>query len=168
MNVLMVIAPQNFRDEELRGPQAALERAGHHVTLASTRAGPCVSTAGRTVEASLAVADARAEDYGAVVFIGGAGASCFFGDRAAHRLARAVRDRGGVVGAICIAPTILARAGLLNGLAATAFPTERDELERAGAHFVAQPVAGAGRVLTANGPGAAELFGWRLGAALEH
>jgi putative intracellular protease/amidase len=72
-----------------------------------------------------------------------------------------------VVGAICIAPTILARAGLLTDLDATAFPTERDELIRGGAHFVADPVVGAGRVFTANGPGSAELFGWRLAAALD-
>lgn len=167
MNVLMVIAPQNFRDEELRGPKAALERAGHRVTIASTHAGTCVSTSGRTIEASLALIDAHAEDYAAVVFVGGDGATCFFSDPVAHRLARAVRARGGVVGAICIAPTILARAGLLNGLEATAFPSEKDELLRAGAHFVAQPVAAAGKVFTANGPGSADLFGWRLATALQ-
>lgn len=166
MHVIMVIAPQEFRDEEYRAPMTALEKAGHRVTIASTRAGPCVSSAGRTVDATLELSRAHAADYAAVVFVGGGGASCFFDDAAAHRLAREVRAQGGVVAAICIAPTILARAGVLSELDATSFPSERAELTRAGAHFLDEPVVSAGHVITANGPRAADAFGARLVAAL--
>ncbi|MBL8914558.1 MAG: DJ-1/PfpI family protein [Archangium sp.] len=166
MHVLMVIAPQDFRDEELRVPKTAFELAGRRVTVASTRVGVCVSIAGRTIEVSLALPDTRCEDYAAVVFVGGAGATCLFDDPHAHRIARELYAQGALVTAICIAPTILARAGLLQEVEATAFPSEREELAQAGAKFIEAPVVTAGRVITADGPAASEAFAARILSAL--
>jgi hypothetical protein len=37
--VLMVVAPERFRDEELFDTRAVLEGSGHHIVIASTRIG---------------------------------------------------------------------------------------------------------------------------------
>lgn len=41
--VLMVVAPERFRDEELFDTQAELVQAGHQTVIASTRVGVSVS-----------------------------------------------------------------------------------------------------------------------------
>lgn len=158
-HVLMVIAPEVFRDEEYAVPKDVLESRSARVSTASLRAGVCRGKLGMTAEATLAVADTEAANYDAVVFIGGGGAEVFFDDPEAHALARAAAQRGLVLGAICIAPSILARAGLLEGVRATAFPSQRDDLIAHGAIWADGPVEVDGRVVTANGPEAARDFG---------
>ncbi|MCE5203755.1 MAG: DJ-1/PfpI family protein [Actinomycetia bacterium] len=164
--VLMVIAPEMFRDEEYEHPKTVLEQRGATVTTASVAPGTCRGKLGMRATATIAVADADARDYDAVVFVGGDGASVFFDDPHAHQLARAASENGRVLAAICIAPGILARAGLLAGRRATAFESEKADLITHGALFTGAPVEVDGRVITANGPAAARLFGEAIADAL--
>lgn len=164
--VLMVIAPETFRDEEYELPKQVLEERGARVVTASTRRGTCHGKLGATAEAELAVAEADALDYDAVIFIGGAGSQVFFDDPYAQSLARAARTHQRVLAAICIAPSILARAGLLNGWPATAFESQRDDLEAHGAIWTGEPVTIQGHVITASGPAAARDFGIAIAEAL--
>jgi protease I len=156
---LMVIAPELFRDEEYALPKGVFESHGMHVVTASTRAGVCRGKLGMTATAEVSLADASAQEWDAVVFIGGGGASVFFDDVIAHRLARDTLGRGAVLAAICIAPSTLARAGLLDGVRATAFPSQREDLIAHGASWDDGPVVVDGGIVTANGPEAAETFG---------
>lgn len=165
--VVMVIAPEVFRDEEYSEPLAVLVGRGHSVTTASTRPGTCKGKLGMTAEATLSVHDALQTEWDAVVFIGGGGASVFFDDTDAHALAHQAHDRGAVLGAICIGPSTLAHAGLLNGVRATSFASQEDDLRAHGAIWTGAPVEVDGHLITANGPGAATAFGEALADALE-
>jgi protease I len=155
----MVIAPEVFRDEEYAHPKEVLESRGVTVVTASTRPGPCRGKLGMTATADIALADADASDYDAILFVGGGGAEVFFDDVTAHRLARSAHELGRVVAAICIAPSTLARAGVLRGVRATAFPTQRDDLVAHGAIWTGRAVEVDGTIVTANGPDAAREFG---------
>ena len=163
---LMVIAPKMFRDEEYEVPRHILEASGVEVTVASTRAGTCTGKLGAVANADVALSDALGTPWDAVVFVGGPGASVFFDDPIAHEIARSAAVRGAVVSAICIAPSTLAHAGLLTGRRATAFPSQEDDLVRFGAIWTGEPVTLDGRIITANGPEAAEEFGQALARAL--
>ncbi|MDY0088431.1 MAG: DJ-1/PfpI family protein [Coriobacteriia bacterium] len=165
-NVLMVIAPRDFRDEEYAHPKQVLESRGARVVTASTTPGPCIGKLGMHAEATLAVSDADALDYDAVVFIGGAGSAVFFDDPYAQALARAARVNKRVLAAICIAPSVLAHAGLLAGVEATAFESQKEDLEKHGAIWTGEPVTVDGLVITANGPDAAWDFGNAIADAL--
>lgn len=164
--VLMVIAPTVFRDEEYTHPKAVLEARGAEVVTASRTPGVCQGKLGMTAKATLAIADADATDYDAVVFVGGGGAEVFFDDPDAHRLARRTLESDRVLGAICIAPSILARAGLLHGVRATAFASQHDDLVAHGAIWTGEPVEVAGAIVTANGPDAARSFGMEIADTL--
>jgi protease I len=164
--VLMVIAPAVFRDEEYAEPKAVLEARGAEVVTASRTAGVCQGKLGMTAEATVALAAAEARDYDAVVFVGGGGAETYFDDPDAQRLAQRALESGRVLGAICIAPSILARAGLLKGVRATAFPSRRDDLIAHGAVWTGRPVEVDGAIVTANGPDAARDFGYEIGDTL--
>ena len=76
-------------------------------------------------------------------------------------LLESANAKGKKICAICIAPMILARAGVLSGKNATVFP-DRDaisELRAGGALYRDQDVVKDGNVITARGPEAAEKFG---------
>lgn len=165
-HVLMIIAPDQFRDEEYAEPKRILEARGATVTTASKAPGRCRGKLGMTAEATLSLADARAEDYDAVVFVGGPGAEVYFDDPAAHALAREMRELGRVVAAICIAPSTLAHAGLLRGVRATAFPTQKEDLIAHGAIWTGAPVEVQDAIITASGPDAASDFGLAIADAV--
>lgn len=166
-SALMVIAPEMFRDEEYAVPKAILERRGAHVSTASTRAGESVGKLGMHANADLALEDAVDRDWDLVVFVGGPGARVFFDDDTAHDIAQSVLASGGITAAICIAPSTLAHAGMLQGVEATAFESQRDDLVAHGAEWTGDPVTVDGRIVTANGPEAANEFGGVLADMLE-
>lgn len=161
---VFIVAEQEFRDEEYQVPKDVLSQAGIEVVTASTTTEEAVGKLGLKVRPDLLVAEIKPDDYGAIVFVGGGGAAQYFADSAVHALARSFAEAGKVVAAICIAPVILARAGLLKGKRATVFPDGIPELEKAGAVYTAQSVERDGRIITGNGPEAAEAFGREITA----
>ena len=82
--VLMVIANYHFFFREYGDPRAEFERAGFRVTVAAGRRATCTphQNSGErpgqgAVQADLALSDVRANDYDAVLFSGGWGASAY-------------------------------------------------------------------------------------------
>lgn len=69
-------------------------------------------------------------------------------------------DNNKIVGAICAAPFILGRKGILKGKNATCFPGFEDEL--VGANIETSGVVTDGKIVTAKGAGVA----WEFGAAI--
>jgi protease I len=115
------------------------------------------------------VAQVRPEDCDALVIVGGAGAPLHLWEPEPLRaLVRAVHAAGRPVGAICLSPPVLARAGILLGRRATCYPSAHAllELKRGGATPVKEPVVRDGTVVTASGPEAAGAFGDALAQLL--
>ena len=76
----------------------------------------------------------------------------------------AQHDAGKKIAAICAAPFVLAKAGLLKDVKVTAFPAEdvRGALQDAHAHIVEDAVVTDGNITTSRGPATALLFGVEL------
>jgi len=163
----MVIAHEVFRDEEFLEPREILRNHTIGVTVASTDLSPATGKLGAKVKPDILLRDVRASDFDAVVFIGGGGAACYFNDPYAHRLIKDAVSLGKVVAAICIAPVILAKAGVLKGKRATCWPSEGDTLKTMGATYTGGLVERDGLIITGNGPGAAQAFGQALAEALQ-
>ncbi|MDP2974442.1 MAG: DJ-1/PfpI family protein, partial [Candidatus Diapherotrites archaeon] len=164
--VLLIIAPSNFRDEELFDTKTELEKAGAATTIASKQTGTITGMLGGTAEATLSLSAVKVSDYDAVVFIGGSGASAYFNDSTAQKIAKDAAAQGKVLAAICIAPSILANSGLLQGKNATAFSSESGNLQSKGANYTGSAVTVDGKIITANGPAAAKQFGKEIVKAL--
>jgi protease I len=160
---LVVIAQKGFQDVELAGTEKGLAKAGFNITLASKERGKCVGKFDGVKEASLALRDVNVETFDRVAFIGGPGASNYVTDADALAVARNFAAANKVVGAICIAPIILSAAGVLKDKNATTWTdgkkAEVGILRKGGAVYVDEPVVVDGRIVTGNGPNAADEFG---------
>ena len=157
--ILMIIAPEGFRDEEFSEPKEVFESEGFEVTVASKGARIAKGKLGSTADVDMDISEADVDDFDAVVFVGGPGAAVYFDDPVAHRIAKDAFIRGKVVAAICIAPSILANAGVLEGRKATSFESESGNINAKSGGYTGESVTVDGKVVTANGPGAATKFG---------
>lgn len=157
-NVVMIIAPKDFRDEELSEPKKIFEQAGMTVSVASSTLGRVTGMNGETVTPDLPISKINVMNFDAIVFVGGTGAQAYFKSNTIMELVRTAYDNQKIIGAICIAPTILANAGILNGKKATCYPSEASGLRSCGAFYTGSEIEIAGKIVTANGPSAARDF----------
>jgi len=164
----MIVAPDNFRDEELFHTKEELERAGASITIASTKTTPARGMLGAAVTPDIKLDQVKVNDYDAVVFVGGSGSAVYFKDNRALSIASEAFSKGKKVCAICIAPVILANAGVLKGKRATVWPDKCIQIiESKGATYTGKPVEVDGNVITAPGPEAAREFGRAIAKALK-
>ena len=165
--VLMIIASNKFRDEELFESRKVLNQAGAVTIVASSKVGTITGMLGGEAEASADIKKVKVSDYDAVIFVGGTGAGEYFNDPTAHKIAQEAASAGKVVGAICIAPSTLANAGLLKGKKATCYVSEKANLIAKQAEYSGKGVEVDGKIITADGPGSAKAFGQALVKALQ-
>jgi len=165
--VLIIIAPEGYQDVEYEGTRKGLEEAGFDIVIASKEAGECHGKLGGTEQATVALRDVNIEDYDRIGFIGGPGAGAYASDPEALKIANDTARAGKPLGAICIAPTILAKAQVLSGKKATVWDNNGENqalLEKYGAQYTGDDITVDGMIVTGNGPGAAEEFGKALAA----
>lgn len=165
MKALLIIAQDGFQPKEYSVPKGVLESAGVEVVTASKKAGTAKSSIGTAAKVDLPLSQIQVSDYDALLFIGGPGAAVYQHDYEAHLIAQEAFKQNKILGAICIAPTILANAGVLNGKKATVWNGDGQQgklLQSKGAIFTNESVTVDGKVVTANGPAAAEEFGKKI------
>lgn len=165
--IVMVIAPKQFRDEELFVPQALFERENYTVIIAGTEAKVARGMLGGQAKIQRAIADIRVDDCAAIVLVGGSGASAYWDDISLHTLLKEAYNKRRVIGAECIAPVILANAGILEGRKATVWSSESAHLKAKGAEYTAEKVTVDGNIVTADGPQAAKAFAQAVLAVLK-
>jgi protease I len=162
---LFIVAQNGYQPKEYGVPKKILEDAGIEVITASKKVGLCKSMGEATTEATVSISEVNVSDYDAIVFIGGPGATQFHKDVEAHLTCQEAINRGKVLAAICIAPLTLAYADVLEGKKVTVWNEDGKQAEvltKSGAEFVDEPVVVDGKVITANGPQAAEEFGKKI------
>jgi len=168
---VLVVAFQGFQDFEYQATKEALENLNIKTTTISSKIGEAIGKFGQSINIEKTFSDIEVERFGAVVFIGGPGSADYIEDDSAHQLARQAIEKDKVLGAICLAPAILARAGVLQNKKATVWSSPLDKetidiLKKGQAEYIDQPVVVDGKIITANGPMAAENFGKKIGELL--
>jgi len=167
MKALMIIAKTNFRDEEYVEPRKVLEANGIEVIVASSSLATARGMLGTTIKPDILIDDVVVSNYDAIIFVGGSGAEEYYANQKALSIAKESVDSGKVLAAICIAPVILANAGVLNGKRATVFSSKIANIKAKGAIYVSKDVVQDGNIITACGPGAANAFGKAIVGAMK-
>ncbi|HIH74671.1 MAG TPA: DJ-1/PfpI family protein [Methanosarcina sp.] len=160
--ILLVIAQEQFRDEECFVPKQIFEAAGAKVIVASEFTDIAKGSLGGTIKPDICISDVKIDDYDAIVISGGPGSRKYLWDNQHLReLVKEADSHKKVVSAICISPVVLARAGILNGKDSTVFnsPDTVQELRRYGATYLDKDVVVSGRIVTGRDPKSAEAFG---------
>ena len=141
-----------------------LRRAGVAVTTASISGSRTVrSTHGVGLEADALAAELNEADFDLLVLPGGQPGTTHLGESpVVSRMVTAAQ--GKKIAAICAAPTVLAKLGLLNGREAVCYPSCRENL--VGAVQSAQPVVVSGNFTTGEALGSAIPFALELAAQL--
>lgn len=163
--ILMIVAPEDFKDEEYFIPKEIFEANKAVVITASLSTNPR-SVNNKIISADIILSEVNSEDYDAVVFVGGPGASIYFDNEHAHKIAREFYEKNKLVTAICIAPSTLANAGILSGKKATAFPSEKNNLELKGVEYTGESVTRDKNIITGRDPTVAREFAEEIVKAL--
>jgi len=165
--ILMVLPPNQYQEQELNVPREYFLSMGYQVHLATKGVKTATGMSGETVDVDLNLDDINLSDYVAVVFVGGEGIYYqeLNRDPDFQKIAKSASAQGKLVAAICLAPWILADAGLLQGKKATASDT--DHIKSKGAIVSEDAVVQDGKIITANGPSAAQEFAEAVVAALQ-
>ncbi len=167
--VLLIVAQKDFQPVEYSKVRDALEAESIAVEVASPNGGAATATSGFTVE-TIPIADVNVDDYIAIVIIGGPGTrSNLAGTKGLNELISSAAEKEKIIAAICLAPTILAEAGILNSVKATVWPEDRyiKLLANYGAIYVDRHVVTDGKIITAQGPMAAEEFATTVTEAIK-
>ena len=164
--ILVPLAP-GFEEIEAVAIVDVLRRAELDVTLAGLSAGPVLGAHGITLETDCALDELEPSSIAALVLPGGQpGTDNLMADERILELVRELQAQERTTAAICAAPMVLAKAGVLEGRPATSHPTVRDRL--AGAEVQDAPrVVRSGSVFTSQGPGTALEFALALVAELK-
>jgi protease I len=106
--------------------------------------------------------DIKMHDYDGICFIGGVGCIQYWHDKEVHNLAVGASRAGSLLGAICLAPVILANAGLLKGKRVTGYPSAKSYLKKKGAIYSGIMVEADSNIVTAKDPEAAKAFALKI------
>jgi len=169
--IVMIVAFRDFRDAEYFVPKEILEGAGAEIKTASNKMGTAIGADGGDVKVDVLVQDLNPAEFDAVVFIGGPGCLKNLDNENSYKIARETVSQNKVLASICISPVILAKTGVLERKKATVWSSSMDKsgietLEQNGATYEEKLVVIDGKIVTANGPDAAEEFGKAIVEAL--
>lgn len=167
--VVLVVASEGYQPVEYSVPKKILESAGIMVTVASDKQGKVVAADGSTSHADLEISAIPVDQYGAVVFIGGPGAMDHLDNPASYKIIKSAYQAKKIVAAICIAPRIFAKAGILKGKRATGWDGDGELAElfkNLQVTYEPRSVVIDGNIITATGPSVAHEFGVKIVEAL--
>ncbi len=162
---LLVVAPTEFDAAEFETTRKVLEGRGLQVKVASTNLGAARATTGLMVRPDVSLDDVKTWEYDAVIFVGGPGARQLFDHEKATKLAKDCEYK--VLGALGLAPGILANGGVVKGKRVTAETSVAALLRQKEGRFTNQPLEVDEKLVTAAGGRYAEHFGNAILKALE-
>jgi 4-methyl-5(b-hydroxyethyl)-thiazole monophosphate biosynthesis len=163
---VLVPLAEGFEEIEATAIVDVLRRGGVEVVLAGLHPGTVTGSHGIRLGTDAVLGDLDPLGFDMLVLPGGMpGTTGLMEDERVLGAVRALHGAGRTVAAVCAAPMVLARAGVVSGVTVTSHPSVRGELGDADVR--AEPrVLRSGRVVTSQGPGTAIEFALELVAEL--
>lgn len=152
----VVIMAEGFEEIELISIVDILRRGGVTVTIAGLKNELTTGSRGIKIQPDVSL-DSIKELYDIIILPGGSPGYINLGnDKRVLDLVSKYYTEGKLVAAICAAPAVLAKTGILSGKNVTIFKGMEAELKDA--KYINKPVVEDGNIITSQGPGTAMEF----------
>lgn len=158
----VIILAEGFEEIEAFTVIDILRRAGVEVTLASLSSSVVESSRKVRTMADKRLAEINGDDYDALILPGGPGYKNLANSQAVLDLIKDFDKKKKVVAAICAAPSVLAKAGVLETRIAAIYPGMENQVPKPRDAKVVVD----GNIVTAKSPGAAMDFALKLAEIL--
>jgi len=154
---IAILATDGFEQSELEEPQRAFREAGAETVIVSLEKkdiqGMNHDEKGDRFTVGLVVADARANDFDALLLPGGVkNPDSLRTDDAAVAFVKAFATAGKPIAAICHGPWTLVEADVVRGRKVTSYPSIKTDLKNAGASWVDEEVVVDAGLVTSRKP----------------
>jgi 4-methyl-5(b-hydroxyethyl)-thiazole monophosphate biosynthesis len=161
-----ILLAEGFEEIEAVTPADILRRLGLNVLLIGVSSKQVKGSHGIEITSDATLNKVKNEIPAALILPGGMpGAKNLDSNADVRNLILKTSAGDKIIAAICAAPMVIGRLGLLNGKNAVCFPGFEEYLT--GAKILNDSVVRDGNIITAKGPGAAAAFGFEIGAALK-
>ncbi len=169
MKKVLLLLADGFEEIEALGTTDILRRLNLEVVTAALKKKSVTGSHNITVTADELFSDIQADEFDAVVLPGGLpGALNLYNDERVINLLYKFAAENKITAAICAAPMVLDKAGLLEKCVFTMYPAEDlYTYLRSGKRPVADMVVTDGKVITGKGPGATAAFAGAIAQALQ-
>ncbi len=143
-----------FEDSEMKNPYEAIKDAGHETVIVGLEKGERYEGKKGTVSytADIGAAEAKADDFDAVVIPGGSAPEKLRINDDIVRFVKEVNEQGKLIAGICHGPQVMISADVLRGKAATCFIGIRDDVKLAGADYRDEEVVVSENIVTSRTP----------------
>ena len=160
--MVCILLGTGFEEAEALVPADLLRRAKIDVCLAGVDGMSVTGAHGITVAADCSLEQVKVDDLELLFLPGGlGGVDAIQSSSAAMALVEQAHKSGVKLAAICAAPTILSKLGLLEGKQAVCYPSMLDQLTGASTGH-GMPVVVDGTIITGEAAGSAFSFGLKL------
>lgn len=158
MKILVPLA-EGFEEIEAVTIIDILRRAGIETVTAALKSNPVTGAHNISINADK-ILDEN-ENFDIIVLPGGMpGSSNLKDDARIIKIIKKISKSGGITAAICAAPIVLSKAGVLKDKKFTCYPGYEEEIT--GGKFTDDPVVTDGLIVTAKGAGCAPLFALKI------
>ena len=160
---ILILATNGFEQSELEVPRDKLKEAGAKVDVVSPETGEIKGWDkkdwGRPVTVDKALAEAKVDDYDAIVLPGGQmNPDTLRAEPKAVKLVKDFYNSGKPVAAICHGPWLLIEAGIAKGLKMTSYKSIKTDVVNAGAQWEDSAVVTDKGLVTSRNPGDLDAF----------
>jgi 4-methyl-5(b-hydroxyethyl)-thiazole monophosphate biosynthesis len=163
--MIYMFLADGFEEVEALAPLDILRRANADVLTVGVTGEYVKGAHDIIVKADISLDDVKPEKIDAVILPGGLGGTNNMDNCAeVKNLVQYAADNKKLVCAICAAPSILGKMGLLDGKKATCYPGFEDTFK--GGKYLKQSVVKCENFITSDGMGSAYKFGFEITAAL--
>lgn len=157
---LLIIPSRSVQDVELNTTKMTLEEAGIIVDVASLEGEEVRGMLGVTFYPDLKIEDVKVKQYDIVTCIGGTGVAHIYNEESILSLIEEFKKQDKYLSAICLAPGLLANAKVIEGHNLTSYPDRfvQNLIKNNGGTYKKESVVVSGKIITGNGPNAAQEF----------
>lgn len=171
-NILFILMPKDYRDEEFFEPYNILKNKGFNIDVASIEKGVAIGSNGYEFEPNLILNEiSNFDKYDALVIPGGPGSTQYlWNNNEIQSIIKKFHSNNKVIAAICYAVISIVQSGILENEEATVYPTKeaKNILEEYNVKFVhdGTVILEDKKIITSQGPAFAKEFGEQISILL--